>query len=146
MSYVIDTNILARSIEESHPTQQARLLFAAWNKEAWFMEYPVIVEHKNGVWRAVIPALSDLSAEGASRDEAMQNAQRAAEDYLSRVEVTTIKVPLPREQTPRPGSPQALLKEIEAFAGDEEALREHFEEIVRVRQHQREEAQLQDSE
>lgn len=110
------------------------------------MEYPVIVEQKNGVWRAVIPALSDLSAEGASRDEAMKNAQRAAEDYLSKVEVTTINVALPREQTLPAGSPQALLKEIEAFAGDEEALREHFEEIVRGRQRQREEAQVQDSE
>lgn len=109
------------------------------------MEYPVIVEQKNGIWRAVIPALVDLTAEGSSRDEAMKNAQRAAEDYLSKVEVTTIKVPLPGEQTPRPGSPQALLKEIEAFAGDEEALREHFEEIVQGRQRQREEAQLQDS-
>ena len=110
------------------------------------MEYPVIVEQKNGIWRAVIPALADLSAEGASRDEAMKNAQRAAEDYLSKVEVTTINVPLPREQTPRAGSPQALLKEIEAFAGDEEALREHFEEIVRGRQRQRDEAQFQGSE
>lgn len=110
------------------------------------MEYPVIVEQKNGIWRAVIPALADLSAEGASRDEAMKNAQRAAEDYLLKVEVTTINVPLPRGQTPRAGSAQALLKEIEAFAGDEEALREHFEEIVRGRQRQREEAQLQDSE
>jgi predicted RNase H-like HicB family nuclease len=110
------------------------------------MEYPVIVEQKNGIWRAVIPALADLSAEGASRDEAMKNAQRAAEDYLSKVEVTTIKVPLPRGHSPRAGSPQALLKELEAFAGDQEALREHFEEIVKGRQRQREEAQLQDSE
>ena len=109
------------------------------------MEYPVIVEQKNGVWRAVIPALSDLSAEGASRDEAMQNAQRAAEDYLSKVEVMTIKVLLPREQTSRAGRPHALLNEIEAFAGDEEALYEHFAEIVKERQRQREEAQLQDS-
>lgn len=48
------------------------------------MEYPVIVEQKNGIWRAVIPALADLCAEGASRDKAMKNAQRAAEDYLLR--------------------------------------------------------------
>jgi predicted RNase H-like HicB family nuclease len=109
------------------------------------MEYPVIVEQKNGIWRAVIPALADLSAEGASRDVAMKNAQRAVEDYLSKVEVTTISVPLPRGQTPRAGSPRALLKEIEAFAGDEEALREHFEEIVRGRQRQREEAQVSNS-
>ena len=59
------------------------------------MEYPVIVEQRNGVWRAVIPALFDLSAEGASCDEATENAQRAAEAYLSKVEVTAIKVLLP---------------------------------------------------
>ena len=110
------------------------------------MEYPVIVEQKNGVSRAVIPALADLSAEGASRDDAMKNAQWVAEDYLSKVEVTTINVALSREQFPRSGSPLALLKEIEAFAGDEEALRKHFEEIVGGRQRQRDEAQLQGSE
>jgi len=107
------------------------------------MEYPVLVEQKNGVWRAVIPALSDLSAEGASRDEAMRNAQRAAEDYLSRVEVATIKVAVRREETPQVGSPRALLRELEAFAGDEDSLREHFDEIIEARKRQRDEAQLQ---
>ena len=110
------------------------------------MEYPVIVEQKNGVWRAVIPALSDLSAEGASRDEAMQNAQRAAADYLSNVELTTLNIPLARQQGVRAGSPRALLKELEAFANDKEALREHFAEIARERQREHEEAQSQDSE
>ena len=79
----------------------------------------------------------------------MRNAQRAAEDYLSRVEVTTIKVPLPREQPPnsgRPQSPHALLSELEAFVGDGDALREHFEEIAAERQRQREEAQVRDTE
>ena len=110
------------------------------------MEYPVIVEQKNGVWRAVIPALSDLTAEGASRDEAMQNAKRAAADYLSKVELTTINIALPREQAVRAGSPGALLKELEMFASDEEALREHFAEIARERQREHDEARLQDSE
>ena len=109
------------------------------------MEYPVIVEQKNGVYRALIPALSDLSAEGASRDEAVQKAQEAAERYLSNVEVTIIEVNLPQGEPLRPGSPQALLKALEAFTGDEEALREHFEEIERERQRQREEAQQQDT-
>jgi len=48
------------------------------------VEYPVIVEQRNGVWRAVIPALSDLSAEGASRDEAMENAQRRLKTICQR--------------------------------------------------------------
>lgn len=110
------------------------------------MEYPVIVEHKNGVYRAFIPALAGVSAEGASRDEAVQKARQAAEAYLSSVEVTTIKINLPQDQSLRPGSPQALLKALEAFAGDEQSLREHFDEIARERQRQREEANLQDAE
>jgi len=43
------------------------------------MEYAVLVERKKGSWRAFIPALADLGAEGVSRDEAVQNVQRAAE-------------------------------------------------------------------
>jgi hypothetical protein len=72
--------------------------------------------------------------------------QRAAEAYLSSVEVITIKVNRPQETSMQPGGPRALLKALEAFAGDEEALREHFEEIARERQRQREEAQQQDVE
>jgi predicted RNase H-like HicB family nuclease len=56
------------------------------------MEYPVIVEQHNGVWRAVIPALSDLTAEGSSYDEAVHNARHAAEVFLSKVRVTTIEL------------------------------------------------------
>ena len=101
------------------------------------MEYAVLIERKQEGWRAFIPALADLAAEGVSRDEAVQNVQRAAEAYLSAVEVTTIKVNLPQELSRRA---------LEAFAGDEEALREHFEEIARERQRQRTEAQQQDVE
>ena len=107
------------------------------------MEYAVLIERKKESWRAFIPALADLSAEGGSRDEAVQNVQRAAEAYLASVEVTTIKVNLPQEPLWRPGSPRMLLRVLEAFAGHEEALQEHFEEIARGRQRQRAEAQQQ---
>jgi len=110
------------------------------------MKYPVIVEQKNGVYRALIPALPDLAAEGKSRDEAVKNAQRAAEEYLSKVEIATIDIDLGQGRTLRVGSPQAILKALEAFAGDEEAIREHFEEIEKERRRQREEAQRQDEE
>ena len=110
------------------------------------MEYAVLIERKKAGWRAFIPALADLGAEGGSRDEAVRNVQRAAEAYLASVEVTTIKVSLPQESSPRPGSPRALLRALEAFAGDEKALHEHFEEIARERQRQRAEAQQQDVE
>ena len=110
------------------------------------MEYAVLIERQKEGWRAFIPALADLGAEGVSRDEAVRNVQRAAEAYLSAVEVTTIKVNLPQEPSRRPGSPRTLLRALEAFAGDEEALREHFKDMARERQRQRTAAQQQDVE
>src|SRR5262245_23349786 len=50
------------------------------------MEYPVIIEQKNDVYRAVIPTLADLSAEGQSPDEAVEKVQQAAEADLAAVE------------------------------------------------------------
>jgi predicted RNase H-like HicB family nuclease len=109
------------------------------------MQYPVIVEHINGAYRALIPALSDLSAEGATREEAVHNVRRAAEAYLSTVEVTTIEVALPLNkrspQTLRPGSPQAVLRAAGKFKGDEEAMLRHIEEIYAERRRQREEVE-----
>ena len=46
------------------------------------MEYAVLIERQKGGWRAFIPALADLGAEGVSPDEAVRNVQRAAEVYL----------------------------------------------------------------
>jgi predicted RNase H-like HicB family nuclease len=60
------------------------------------MQYSVIVEQRNGMWRAVIPTLADLSVEGASFDEALRNVRQAAEAYLSNVVVTTIEVSAPQ--------------------------------------------------
>jgi predicted RNase H-like HicB family nuclease len=109
------------------------------------MQYPVIVENKNGAYRALIPALSGLSAEGATREEAVQNVRRAAEAYLSTVEVTTIEVALPldqqSQQTLRMGSPQAVLRAAGKFKGDEEAMLRHIEEIYAERRRQREEVE-----
>jgi predicted RNase H-like HicB family nuclease len=105
------------------------------------MQYPVIIEQENGVYRAVIPVLSDLTAEGASRDEALLNAQRAAEAYLSTVEVTTIEVTVPGEESWRPDSPQSWIKAAGMFVGDEEAMLQHIEDIYAERRRQREQAE-----
>lgn len=105
------------------------------------MQYSVIVENKNGTWRAFIPALAAIAAEGISKDEAINNAKKAAEDYLSSVEVTTIEINSPQEQALREGSPQAFLQAVGLFAGDEEAMREHIEEIYAERRRQREEVE-----
>jgi predicted RNase H-like HicB family nuclease len=105
------------------------------------MQYPVIIEQKNGVYRAVIPVLSDLPAEGASRDEALHNAQRAAEAYLSTVDVATVEVTVPGEESLRPDSPQSWIKAAGMFVDDEEAMFQHIEEIYAERRRQREEAE-----
>jgi predicted RNase H-like HicB family nuclease len=104
------------------------------------MRYPVIVEHKNGVWRAFIPQLSDLGAEGESREEALRNAEKAAEAYLSEVDVATIEISMPGESTLRPDSPQAVLMASGMFVEDENAMLEHIQEIYSNRQKQRDDA------
>ena len=52
------------------------------DKKGVCIEYAVLIERQKGGWRAFIPALADLAAEGVSRDEAVRNVQRAAEAYL----------------------------------------------------------------
>jgi hypothetical protein len=107
------------------------------------MQYRVIVEQKNGVWRAVIPALA-LSAEGVSYDEALHKAKLAAEAFMSYARIATIEIDLPDEQMAmRRGSPQSVLKAAGKFKGDEEAMLRHIEEIYFERKRQREKAELQ---
>ena len=111
------------------------------------MEYPVIIEQKNGVYRALVPALADLSAEASSSDEAVQKVKAAAEAYLAKVEFRTINVSLPVRETQVPyPTADDWLEAVEVFAGDEEALRDHFAELEAERQRQRTEAKTQDVE
>ncbi|MEW6125575.1 MAG: hypothetical protein AB1757_00815 [Acidobacteriota bacterium] len=109
------------------------------------MEYSVIVENHNGVWRAVIPALSDLSAEGASEAEAVDRAKQAAEKFLASVKIKTIAVNVSKDAEPRPDSPQAWLRDAGAFVGDEAAMLQHIEEIYAERQRQQKEAELEET-
>src|SRR5262245_41754332 len=109
------------------------------------MEYPVIIEQKNGVYRAVIPTLADLSAEGQSPDEAMEKVQQAAEAYLAAVEVRIVIIEDSASQaTPSYSTARDWLDAVKVFEGDEEALEEHFGEIQAERQRQREEVREQD--
>src|SRR5690242_16988977 len=100
------------------------------------MQYPVIVEQSEGVWRAVLPTLADLSAEGSSFDEALSNARRAAEDYLSKVVLTTIEVNAQSSST-HSRSPRNWIESAGLFVGDEEAMLRHLEEIYTERRRQR---------
>ena len=50
------------------------------------MKYIVIVECENGLYRARIPSLPGLSAEGTTLEEALKEAQQEATSYLSRAQ------------------------------------------------------------
>ncbi|SRR6266446_2463368 len=104
------------------------------------MRYPVIVEQRNGLWRAVIPGLSDLRAEGASYDEAVRNARQVAEDYLAQVVTTTIEVTTPPSELLSSRSAQTWIESAGRFENDQEVMRKHIEDIYVERRRQREEA------
>jgi predicted RNase H-like HicB family nuclease len=97
------------------------------------MQYPVLIEQKNGAYQATIPALADLRVEAATAVEALQKAQQAAEEYLAKITVATIELPPPQNQPMRRGSPQSALKAAGGFVGDEEAMLQHIEEIYAAR-------------
>jgi len=110
------------------------------------MEYPVIVEKNNGVYRALIPSLADLSAEGQSPDEAVEKVRDAAEAYLSSVELRTIEIGTPAIAPEPYSTAEDWLDAIKVFEGDEDALKEHFAEIEDERQRERREQDAQDTE
>ena len=107
------------------------------------MKYPVFVERKNGHWRAIIPALAGLSAEGASCDEAVFNAQVAAESWLSNVVVKTINLNAAALQNHEFATAQDWLAAVQAVPqrDDDELDRQYLADLEAEKQRQREEAE-----
>lgn len=101
------------------------------------MEYLVLVGRTNGKYQARVPNFPDLTAEGATRDEALRNVEQAVQDYLAGLEITTINVPL--RELKQYSTAQDVLKAGGKFKGDEEAMLQHIEEIYAERHRQREE-------
>jgi len=100
--------------------------------------YDVIIEQHNGHYRASIPALPNMSAEGASRDEAVRNVKEAAQHFLAEVEVTTIQVDIPKR---RYSTAKDWLESAGKFAVEEDVMLQHLEEIYAERRRQREEVE-----
>ena len=101
------------------------------------MNYSIIIEPRNGIWRALIPTLPNLSAEGVSRDDALRKARTAAETYLAGVEVFEVT----KETTNfRASHPQAWLR-TEPLFPDDELFRQHLAEIDTEKDLQRQEAE-----
>ena len=97
------------------------------------MKYIVLVECDNGLYRAQIPSLPGLSAEGTTLEEALQGARQEAASYLSRIAVATIEVDLPALHL---GGAQAWLDAAGTFAEDQEQS-QHFADLAAKRQQQR---------
>lgn len=97
------------------------------------MRYIVIVERENGLYRARIPSLPGLSAEGTTLEEALKGARQEAVSYLSRVAVATIEVDLPVLHL---SSAQTWLDAAGTFEGDQEQS-QHFADLAAKRQQQR---------
>ncbi len=108
------------------------------------MKYPVLVERKNGHWRAVIPALAGLSAEGTTCDEAVVNAQMAAETWLSNVVVRTINLNAASLQTHELSTAQDWLDAVRnapAMDDHDELYQQYLADLDAEKQRQREEAE-----
>ena len=104
------------------------------------MQYPVIIEQLNGHYRATIPTLMNLMAEGNTRDDALDQVSRAAEVYLQKIEVTTIDVAAPARIVRR-DSPQAWLNAAGGVDPTDALYQEYLAELAAEKQRQREEAE-----
>ena len=125
--------------------------------------YDVIVKQHNGGYRATVLTLPSLLAEGSTRDEAVINVKQAIEEFFKSAELRTVAVDLPsgkfslaekwlqeargtqQNADPAPNldkrSPRIWLETAGMFAGDEEAMWQHIEEIEAERRRQREEVE-----
>lgn len=97
------------------------------------MKCTVLIESKNGLYRASIPSLPGLSAEGTTPEEALTGAQQEAASYLARVAVASIDIELP---TLSHGSAQSWIEAAGIFAGDQEHI-QHFADLAATRDQQR---------
>ncbi|MEP7336219.1 MAG: hypothetical protein ABI977_00515 [Acidobacteriota bacterium] len=101
--------------------------------------YDVIVERNNGHFRALFPALPNIAAERATRDEAIAAAAEAAQRYLREVEITTVHLVEPfasLEQQEEPRYRPAIEREFamaaEANSQDAEIRRGSLQSVLRA--------------
>jgi predicted RNase H-like HicB family nuclease len=59
------------------------------------MRYTVFLKQHDGQYTAVVPLLPACSAQGRTREEVLQNVQRAIEQTMSEMEITTVEVNVP---------------------------------------------------
>ncbi|MGH9842900.1 MAG: type II toxin-antitoxin system HicB family antitoxin [Blastocatellia bacterium] len=97
--------------------------------------FDVFVQRDNGVFRALVPSLPNISADGASSTDAVENAKKAIEEFFKSAEVTTVSVDVPGFN---PRSPRTWIESAGTFKGNEDEMLRHIEEIYAERKRQRE--------
>jgi len=105
--------------------------------------YDVIVERHNGGYRAAVPTLPNLFAEGSTRDEAVANAKKAIEGFFKSAEVTTVAVDVPADEFRPYTQPNDLLRWRAPYSHSRSELDEEFDaEFAVEKQRQRDEAEV----
>jgi predicted RNase H-like HicB family nuclease len=104
--------------------------------------YDVIVERRNGVYRASVPTLPNISVEASSRDEAVANAKKAIEDFFKSAEVTTVAIDVPANEFRPYSKPSDLLRWAALHSRPADEFNEQYQaELDAEKQRQREEAE-----
>jgi predicted RNase H-like HicB family nuclease len=105
--------------------------------------FDVIVQRKNGIYRATAPSLLNLATEGKTRDEALHRMQEAIEDFFKSAEVVTVSVDVPAlEYRPYATANDHLRDQaLYSHAEDEDIEARHIKEIYAERRREREECE-----
>jgi hypothetical protein len=115
-------------------------------EERAMSSYQVLVEKApDGFFSATVIGVPECTAEGATKEEALENASARLKERLARGELFTIEGPpaqaanelnIPVEHLRR-GSPRSVLKAAGRFLGDEQAMQQHIDEIYAERRAER---------
>jgi predicted RNase H-like HicB family nuclease len=103
--------------------------------------FDVIIQRKNDLYRASVPALPHIATEGTTRDEALYRAQEAIEDFFKSAEVVSVSVDVPSlEFRPYATANDRLRDEaLYPYPSDEDAMSRQTDEIYAERRREREE-------
>jgi len=59
------------------------------------MQYTVLLERREGGYRASVPAVPECVVEGRTREETLNKVQQSIVERLARIEITTVEIETP---------------------------------------------------
>jgi len=100
--------------------------------------FDVIVQRENGAYRAFVPSLPNILAEGTSRDEAVKKVKEAIENFFTTAEVTTVSVDVPADEFRPYSTARDWLRQAALYSEPDDEMARHIEEIYAERKRPRE--------